>query len=260
MIFAWLRRRRRRKLLETPFPEAWSKWLEALPVWEQLDDDERARLRDTARVIVVEKRWEGCGGFEITDEVRMTIAAQAALLLIGIEHEYYRRVRTILVYPSTFVIPDRHSGGGVQGTKSDTPVLGLAQYRGPVVLAWDSAQHGGANFRDGRNVVLHEFAHKLDMLDGWADGTPPLRDQTLFEDWVRVLSEEYEDLCEDARKGRRTVLDKYGATHPAEFFAVATESFFEKPRTLERKQKELYDVLKSYYGQDPAARVRRNLG
>ena len=253
MFFSWLRRRRRRKLLATPFPDAWRRLLGRLPFYATLSEDESARLRDILRVIVVEKNWQGCGGLAMSDEIKVTVSASAALLLLNLEHNYYRRLQSIVVYPSTIVAHDRRHAGGIV-TEGRQPVLGLAFLRGPVVLAWDSVVQGVQNPRDGRNVVLHEFAHKLDMLDDLADGTPQLEGHEHYQEWVRVMTEEDEDLVEADIKGRRTVLDKYGATNPAEFFAVATECFFEKSRTLKRKEPELYDVLRSFYKQDPAER------
>ena len=255
MLFSWLKRRRRRKLLATPFPDAWRPFLERLPFYATLSEDEAARLRELLRVIVAEKNWQGCGGLTMTDEIKVTVSASAALLLLNLEHNYYRRLQSILIYPSTIVTDSRQRVGGLL-TVGRQPVLGLAFLRGPVVFAWDSVVQGLQNPGDGRNVVLHEFAHKLDMLDGLADGTPQLERKEHYEEWVRVMTEEFEGLVEADTQGRRTVLDKYGATNPAEFFAVATECFFEKSRTLRRKVPELYGVLQSFYQQDPAERGR----
>ena len=192
----------------------------------------------------------------MTDEIKVNIAAQAALLILNVEHNYYCRVRSILVYPSTFVLPDENVSGGIR-VQGKTPVLGLAAHRGPVVLAWDAARHGSYNPADGRNVVFHEFAHKLDMLDDYADGTPPLRNRKQYKTWVRIMTVEYDALVDRAERRRATLLDKYGAEEPAEFFAVATECFFEKPRPMKRRHAELYAVLSDYYRQDPAGRGRR---
>ncbi len=256
MIFSWLKRRRRNRLLSTPFPAPWETHLDALPFYDTLNQEERARLRDVLRVIVHEKTWEGCGGLTMTEEIKVTTAAQAALLILNLEHDYYKRVKSIVVYPSTFMVPGLQAGGGGVVLEGNTAALGLAQHGGPVVLAWDSAKYGGENAEDGRNVILHEFAHKLDMLDHCADGTPPLGEREQYEAWNRIMTDEYEALSGKAKKGGRTLLDKYGATHPAEFFAVSTECFFEKPRQMQRKHAELYALLKSYYRQDPAERLR----
>ena len=257
MIFSWLRRRRRRKLLAAPFPEAWHDYLQPLPFYERLSGEERTRLRDLLRILVREKNWEGCGGLEMTDEIRVTVAAQAALLLLAIDHEYYRHVESILVYPSTFMVPSHEAVDGVGVLSETVATLGLAFQEGPVVLSWDSAHHGIHNTQDGRNLVLHEFAHKLDMLDGFVDGTPPLRNAEHYNAWLQIMTREFSQLNEDAEKGRRTLLDVYGASEPAEFFAVATECFFEKSQALQRRHEELYGLLKTYYGQDPAAREEK---
>ncbi len=252
MLFTWLRRRRRRKLLSRPYPAQWDPHFAALPFYLQLDAKRRDAIRDITRVLVTEKNWEGCGGLSITEEMQVTIAAGAALLLLGLEHEYYRHVDSILVYPTTIMARHRQAGPGGLVREGKQAVIGLAHYRGPIVLAWDSARHGGENWEDGRNVILHEFAHKLDMLDHFADGTPPIHEREQYDAWVQIMTREYELLVKKTEKGRRTLMDKYGATNPAEFFAVATECFFEKGRAMKRKHPELYELLKTYYRQDPA--------
>ncbi|HEX5052210.1 MAG TPA: M90 family metallopeptidase [Planctomycetota bacterium] len=256
MSFDWLfhplRHVRRRELLAAPFPAEWLPILQRLPFYRHLDERGQQRLRDDLRVLIAEKQWEGCGGLVLTDEIRVTIAAQASLLLLDIEHEYYADVQAILVYPSAYrTMPRRDKSGVVRDGQAN---LGEAWQHGPVVLAWDAARGGALDPDDGHNLVLHEFAHKLDMLDGLADGTPPLRDRGEFAAWVRTMSAEFARLRAAAADGRATVLDKYGATNPAEFFAVATECFFEKSRQLQQRHAELYAVLRDYYHQDPALR------
>lgn len=253
-MFSWFKRRRRRKLLREPFPAAWEAYLDGVPLYGSLSTTERERLRDDLRVIVAEKHWEPCGGMEMTDEVKVVIAAQAALLILGLQHDYYRNLGSILVYPDTFQVPRRGLPGGVV-EDGPSPTLGLASLRGPVVLAWEAVRHGNENREDGRNVVLHEFAHKLDMLDRFADGAPPLGSRRQYRAWQRIMTDEYETLIQRAEKGRRTLLDKYGATSPAEFFAVATEIFFEKSRQMKAKHPDLHALLVEYYGQDPSTRA-----
>jgi Mlc titration factor MtfA (ptsG expression regulator) len=255
-LLRWLKRRRRRKILRGPFPDRWRPHLDAVRFYRSLNADERARLENDVRIIVAEKHWEPCGGMEITDEVKIIIAASAALLILNLEHDYYRNVASILVYPDTFRVPRRERVAGEIVREGSSPTLGLASLRGPVVLAWDSVRHGTENPEDGRNVVLHEFAHKLDMLDSFADGAPPLDTRQQYRAWARIMTQEYEALIEDAETGRRTLLDKYGATNPAEFFAVATELFFEKSRSMKKRHPELYGLLADYYRQDPASRGR----
>ena len=203
-------------------------------------------------MLVEEKDWEGCGGLEMTDEIRVTIAAQACLLILNIEHEYYRRVTSILVYPAAYkTMPSRGRDGVIREGQAN---LGEAWLRGPVVLSWDDARRGALDPKDGHNLVFHEFAHKLDMLDGAADGTPPLADQETLRQWVQTMTREFAALRDAAERGRKTVLDTYGATNPAEFFAVATECFFEKARQLRQRHPAVYELLKDYYQQDPAER------
>jgi Mlc titration factor MtfA (ptsG expression regulator) len=256
MLFKWLTSRRRRKLLASAFPDAWLRYMrQNVALYALLSDAEQGKLRDDLRVFISEKNWEGCGGMAVSDEVKVTIAAQACLLLLAIEHDYFGRVRSILVYPSGYRSPsERHVQGGTI-EESDEGRLGEAWYRGPVVLAWDSVLAGGRSLDDGRNVVLHEFAHQLDFLDGLADGTPLLENDAQYRTWQKVMTEEYERLCRESAKGHATLLDEYGSTNEAEFFAVATECFFEKPRPMQRRHPLLYDVLRDYYKQDPAKRL-----
>ena len=213
-------------------------------------------MHDILRVIVAEKHWEGCDGLELTEHMRVVVAAQAGLLILEIEHEYFRRVREILVYPTAYRASyKQRDGAGVISEGSHN--AGEAWYRGPVILSWDGVRQGAADPKDGHNLVLHEFAHKLDMLDGYVDGTPRLHNPGAYAAWTRIMSEEYATLKDAARRGRKSVLDRYGATNEAEFFAVATETFFEKPRQLQDKHEALYGLLVDYYRQDPLARLRR---
>lgn len=257
MSFDWLFRPRRhaarRALLAAPVPAAWQSILDRLPFYRHLDERGQQRIRDDLRVLIAEKNWEGCGGLVLTDEIRVTIAAQASLPLLNIEHDYYPDVLSILVYPGTYrTMPHADANGIVQ---EGQPNLGEAWRGGPVILAWDAAEGGALHPRDGHSLVLHEFAHKLDMLDGLADGTPPLKDRGAFAAWVAMMSAEFTRVRTAAANGTATLLDQYGATNPAEFFAVATECFFERGRELLQQHPSLYGVLRDYYQQDPAART-----
>jgi Mlc titration factor MtfA (ptsG expression regulator) len=257
MLFSWLRNRRRRRLLGAPFPADWSTYLRRnVSHYALLTDAEQARLHDDLRVFAAEKSWEGCGGLTLTDEIKVTIAAQACLLLLGMEHDYFNRVLSILVYPGPYRLPEGEVGpGGI--IHDDIGRVGEAWYRGPVVLSWDSVRPDGPDHHAGHNVVLHEFAHQLDFLDGLADGTPPLKSPAQSRKWHEVMTAEFRRLVRDSARGRAHLLDEYGASSPVEFFAVATECFFERPVPLERRHRELYEVLRNYYGQDPAERVLR---
>ena len=259
MIFTWFKRRRRQRALEAPFAPAWEEYLQQnFAHWNFLSDDERSRMRDLIRIFIGEKYWEGCGGLRMTDEIKVTIAAQACLLLMNMpHHDYYPMLKTILVYPSGYFAPGRHGAVGVQSAAM--PVLGQAHHRGPVILSWQHVKQGGRNARDGHNLVYHEFAHKLDMANGIIDGTPVLESREQFDRWVTVMTREYEALVNHTRGTDGywgpTLLRPYGASNPGEFFAVATEVFFEQPRDMLSRHRELYEVLKMFYKQDPAQRL-----
>ena len=262
MPFTWLRNRRRRKTLSEPFPSEWERIIASnIAHAADLDSDENTRLRDFIQIFVAEKSWEGCGGLEMTDEIRVTIAAQAGLLVLGIPHEYYSNVQSVLVYPSTVVTPKRSPGVFELPTgpvASGVPILGEAQLHGPVILVWDAVKHNARHPEQGHDVVYHEFAHKLDMLDGSVDGTPPLGSRDEIRRWAEVCEREFNDLRARVSRGKSTFLDQYGATNEAEFFAVATEFFFDKPAAMRRHEPELYELLQGFYGQDPAARAARS--
>lgn len=255
MIFRWLRERRRRAHLSTPPPEAWDGWLsEDFAHWRALTDDERARLMAILRVLLMEKQWEGCGGLELTERATVGLAAQAGLLLLCLEHDHYRNVDSVLVYPSGYVIDQPDEALGHLGATRATPVLGHASHGGPVVLSWDAAFAGGRDPTDGRNLVYHEFAHKLDLLDGVVDGTPPLAGRAAYRNWHETMTHHYEALRSAVHGGKPHLMDAYGATNVGEFFAVATETFFEKPRRMQREAPALYAALADFYRQDPATR------
>lgn len=256
MIFSWFKKRRRKKMLTQPFPEHWHPILKRnVLFYAELQSYEQSRIRDDMRILIAEKTWTGIGDLVIDEEMQVTVAAQAALLLLNIEHDYYDCTSEIILHRSHYHPHEEYSEDGLIIQESPG-VLGQAYYRGPVILSWASAVAGGRNDDDGRNVVFHEFAHKLDMADDLTDGTPPLDSKSQYQEWIRVMSESFNELQERAEQGRATLLDKYGATDEAEFFACATESFFEKPKQLKSKHPELYNVLKSYYKQDPAKRKR----
>lgn len=219
-------------------------------LYERLSHDERDELRRRVQVFVAEKFWEGCGGLVVTEEMQVTIAAQACLLVLGFPGEHFERLLTVLVYPSGYFAEDRrHLPGGIVSEELALR-LGEAWTGGPVVLSWDDVLESGRDGDDGYNVVFHEFAHVLDMQNVTVDGTPPLPSEEQYRNWREVLAEEYNR--HRRRSGwRRTVLDPYGATDEGEFFAVATEAFFERPHGLEREHPRLFELLHSFYNQDP---------
>lgn len=255
MIFKWLKRRRRGKLIAQPFPQAWDAYLENnVFFYKKLSLHQQQKLRDDLRILIAEKYWEGCQGFVVTEEVQVTIAAQIALLSLGMQEQYFENVLSILVYPSVYIASEKTMGAGGIVTVERSAREGEAWYRGPVILSWDDVLEGGREESDGYNLVLHEFAHQLDMQNGHStNGTPPLESIKQYEQWQEVLKNEYKQLRQNCRRGRRTLLDCYGATNLAEFFAVSTECFFERPQELKQKHLPLYEILAGYYHQDPAS-------
>jgi Mlc titration factor MtfA (ptsG expression regulator) len=255
MLFSWLKRRRRRKILAEPFPAEWLHFLHKnVAHYRVLTEAEQAKLRDDLRIFIAEKNWEGCGGLKITDEIKVTIAAQACLLVLGMEHDYYPRVPSILVYPRGYRAPAAPDGATGIIDEGDEARLGEAWYRGPVVLSWADTVADGRHPGRGRNLVFHEFAHQLDMQDGQIDGTPLLGNREQYRRWQQVMTAEYDRLVRQSERGQATLLDEYGASSEGEFFAVATECFFDQPAALRARHPQLYAVLRDYYRQDPAAR------
>jgi MtfA peptidase len=249
------RARRRQRALDQPFPDSWRKVIERRwPTWFQLDDDERSRLEELVKAFVNDTRWEAAQGFVITEEMQLVIAAQACLLVLELGLDHYRQVGSIIVHPRTVVLRgQRHVAGGMVAD-GPFPIAGQAHHRGPVLLAWSTAAFEARHPDRGHNVVYHEFAHQLDMLDGTVDGTPPLTDPVERQRWIDVCTAEFERL----RHGEDdSVLREYGAVDPGEFFAVATETFFTRPVELAAQKPALYDVLRNFYRQHPAQRAGR---
>ena len=241
----------RKNLLAAPFPDGWQGYIEKnIPLYKRLPDELKNQLHGLINVFIAEKEFKGCGGLEMTDEIKVSIAAQACMLLLNRKTRYFGKLKTIYVYPHTYVAK-QVSYDGVMVIEGESVRLGESWQNGPIVLAWDSVTGGARNIHDGRNVVIHEFTHQLDQEDGDADGAPILENRSCYRSWANVLSAEYEALQKKTRKRRRSAMNKYGATNPAEFFAVATETFFEKPKQMHKRHPELYEELKSYYKLDP---------
>jgi Mlc titration factor MtfA (ptsG expression regulator) len=258
-MWHWIRDHHRKKILDAPFPAAWDGYVtKAVPQDALFSAEEKKHLRELVQVFVAEKHWEGCGGLILTDEIRVTIASQACLLILALPHDLYTNVDSILIYPSSVLMPEQHLGvfeirqAPVHGP---VPILGQAHVQGPVIVVWDAIQQDFQHPEHGHNVVYHEFAHTLDMLDGQADGTPPLDGSEQYKRWATVCEREFLRLRALAHTGKRTFLDAYGAVNEAEFFAVATEQFFDRPEALQRHSSDLYEVLREFYRQDPARRA-----
>ncbi len=254
MVFGFTHRRREH-LRAQPVPPAWREFVERnLPVFRRLTPEDQAELLGDVQVFLAEKHFEGAGGLELTDAIRVTIAAQACLLLLHRETDYYPGLTSIIVYPSGYTAHEETTAGGGVWTEGNADRLGeTARGLGALVLAWDAVRSGAADPGDGSNVVLHEFAHQLDFEDGNTNGTPALDTRSEYLAWARVMTPEFEALKRADNAGNRTLLDKYGATNPAEFFAVITEAFFERPHALRNKHPELYAELEAFYKQDPAS-------
>ncbi len=250
-----IKRKKRRRLGAGPFPPEWLRILSRnVPYCGRLGDDEQARLHGHIQVFLSEKRFEGCGGFEITDEVRVTIAALACMLILNRETDYFPGMKSIFVYPESFEVRDEYEMSDGTVVEEEDDFMGESWTLGPVVLAWDEVLESVADPEDGYNVVFHEFAHQLDSETGEENGAPRLKDRSMYAEWNRVMEREFERLRSDIDRRRPHIIDDYGDESPAEFFAVVTETFFEMPRALRRRHPELYAQMKLCYGQDPAAR------
>jgi Mlc titration factor MtfA (ptsG expression regulator) len=253
MVFDLFKSRRRARLRSRPAPRAWREILDRnLPVFHRLSPEDQKELIGHMQVFIAEKHFEGCGGLTLTDEIRVTIAGQACLLLLHRETDYYPELVSILVYPTGYTAEEeRHIGGGIWEEGGEDRLGHTGQRLGALVLAWDAVRHGAAAPNDGVNLVLHEFAHQLDFENRSSDGTPQLETTGDYRSWARVMSHEFEALRDALEAGDDTFLDDYGATNPAEFFAVITEAFFERPRALRRNHPALFMQLQRFYQQDP---------
>lgn len=245
MVFGWLKRRRRKRILAEPVSGNSDQILAAaVPYYQRWSEDQRTKLLDNTRIFIAEKNWEGCDGLKLTEEIQIVIAAQAALMLTGIDDYCFDGVQTILVYPASFRRETQH---GL--IVSNDERIGEAWHRGPIVLSWaDVAQSW-----PGRNVVVHELAHHLDGLDGDISGNPILGNAADQENWEAVASAGYRQLIADLNAGLRTFLDPYAATNRAEYFAVSSEAFFEVPNELKQYHPELYHCLTQLFNSDPAS-------
>ena len=222
--------------------------------------DDRRELLGHTQVLLEEKHFEGCGGLELTDEIRVTVAAQASVLLLHRDTDYYPRLTSILIYPTAYVVPgERPVGGGVWEESDEVRLGHTAPRLGALLVAWDDALRGARDVDDGENVVLHEFAHQLDFEDFVADGTPLLESRQ-YASWGRVLGAEYEALRQASDDAAPTLIDQYGSQNPAEFFAVVTELFFERPQAFRQRHPALYEELRAFYHQDPTTWVDRAPG
>lgn len=247
----FLRARQRRRAARMPLSDAQKRILnENIPLYRRLPDDLKKRLDRHVQTFLFDKRFHGLQGLEIDDEIRLTVAGTACMLLLGRDDLEFAGFTTILIYPSTFVSEQRVQDGLLEQVGRPAR-LGESWKRGPLVLAWDSARHGAGDIKDGHNVILHEFAHKLDEVDDSMDGTPILEQKSHYVSWARAMQPAFDELQRNAARKVQTVMDHYGATNPAEFFAVLVETFYEKPRQLNKHHPELYGEMQRCFGVNP---------
>ncbi|MBC7481459.1 MAG: zinc-dependent peptidase [Rhizobacter sp.] len=248
LFTGWRRSRVRRQ----PFPPAWRQTLrERVPYFRSMPADLQLQLKKHIQVFLAEKHFIGCGGLVVTDEMRVTIAAQACLLILNRRGDYFANLRQILVYPGAFVVDKVHADGSGVLQDQRRVLAGESWQQGQVILSWQDTVDGADVPDDGRNVVIHEFAHQLDQGNGRANGAPWLGGQRRRERWASVLGDEFAALQQRGQAGQASLFSDYGATDPAEFFAVASEVFFEQPKQLAAGHAALYRELSGFYRVNP---------
>ncbi|MFD2166104.1 zinc-dependent peptidase [Thalassotalea euphylliae] len=242
----------RRRIKKQPFKKEWRQILQRrFPYFRQMPSDLQLQLKEHIQVFLAEKQFIGCNGVNITDEIRVTVAAQACLLLLNRKTDYYPKLTSILVYPSAFIKSQQSSDAAGVHFVQKTTLAGESWDFGKVVLSWQDTVDGADIPNDGKNVVIHEFAHQLDQENGPANGAPILGKDHSYQCWSSVFSEQYEQLKHKVHLGLPSLFDYYGATNPAEFFAVASEVFFEQSQQLNDMHPKLYKQLTQYYHVDP---------
>lgn len=250
----WWHARRRRRLRARPLPQAWRVEIErAMPIYGWVPAPLRARLDGLVQQFIAEKEFVGCRGLEVTLPMKLAVAAQACLLVLGRSARLYEDLYSILIYPAAFLVPEEHRDEAGVVHQHERALAGQAWDVHRIILSWDDVLAGAEAPDDGFNVVYHEFAHYLDAEAGEVNGAPFLGEARHYRRWSRVMQREFRRLREAEARGEPTVLDPYGAESPGEFFAVATEAFFELPRELQAEHAELYAELRNYYRLDPAS-------
>ncbi|MES2898793.1 MAG: M90 family metallopeptidase [Pseudomonadota bacterium] len=245
---------RLKRALGKPVPAHWLAILERnIPIYGAMSGELQHQLQRLVQQFLYQKKFIGCAGLEIDDEMRVTIAGQACLLLLNRPSKVYPALHAILVYPTAFLVPRNHIDAAGVVTEARQDLLGESWGDGRVVLSWDHVRRGARDWTDGQNVVLHEFAHQLDSESGSNNGAPYLGNPNSYRQWSEVLSRDFASLQTDAMYRQQSVMDHYGATNPAEFFAVATETFFEKPWELAERHPDLFAEFFKYYRVDPRA-------
>ena len=245
---------RRARIRAQPFPQPWREALRRrMPAFARLPSDVQLRLKKLAQVLIAEKPFIGCAGLRVSDEMRVLVAVQAALLLLRRGAGYYPRLRQILIYPGAFVVERSTADAAGLVRDARTALVGESWQQGQVMLSWSDVVVGAANPHDGRNVVIHEFAHQLDQETGPANGAPWLAQRRQRAAWAQVLETEFKALQERLAQGAPGLIEPYAATNAAEFFAVVSELFFLRPAELAAAHSALYAQFNSFYGVDPLA-------
>ncbi|WP_437186281.1 zinc-dependent peptidase [Planctomicrobium sp. SH668] len=256
MFFNWLKSRRRAQILSNAISQRWKELISLrVPQVDFLKAAQREKLYRHTQIFVAEKNWEGLNGLTLTEDMKVTIAAMMGLLVCGFrEDEYFDHVLSILVQPGAYVAKSRQQIGTGMIIEGQQARAGEAWYRGPVIVSWEDVSATAENETFGHNVVIHEFAHQLDMLNGRiADGDPIMESDAHFDRWDTVMGSEYNNLINRYQSGQRDVIDHYATTNRAEFFAVTTEMFFEAPTPLRYWHPEVYEQLSDFYRLDPAS-------
>ena len=250
--FAWPRYRLS-QAIDEPFPAEWRKTLrQNFPVFRRMPADLQLQLKTRIKQFIHEKEFIGCAGLEITDEIRVTVSASACMLLLNRDSGVLGGLKYILIYPDAFLVNRESINAEGLPVDQHRGLLGESWDNGKVILSWEDVLKGNKNFNDGANVAIHEFAHQLDHASGATNGAPFLGDASRSKRWSSVLTDEFERLRQAAYRGDETLIDKYGTTNPAEFFAVVTETFFELPRQMQAEHPALFAELKAYYKVDPS--------
>ena len=246
----FFQRWRRSHALQQPFPKAWRKLLrKQVPIYNHLEPAQQQQLERRVQLFLNEKSFYGCNGFEVDDRVRLTIAGHACLLILERSFSDYDDISSILVYPDLYRAKGKASDGLVVSAHNEIRA-GEASSLGQVVLAWHQCQRAVSQPHSPHNVILHEFAHQLDYLDGTADGAPPLSGEQARH-WQQTMTDAWDNLQHTLEHHHKPWLDPYGATEPAEFFAVLTETFFQQPKHLWHEQPEVYKALRDFYRLNP---------
>lgn len=249
----YLRQKRHERLRARPLSDNYLGILQSnVPLYSCLPEGLQADLCANINVFLDEKEFHGRGGLDITDEMRLTVAGNACMLLLNRPNIGFPGFKTILIYPQTYTASQQERNGAVV-VQSSSHRAGESWHRGPVILAWNDVIFGSRGRGDGFNVVIHEFAHKLDEINSVIDGVPVLDNKVAYMEWARVFSKDYQAFVEKVQYGSDVAIDDYGATSPEEFFAVCTESFFEKPHALKKHWPDLYQQLAGFYKVDPAS-------